>query len=168
MKNIIVQLTEFAKQDYDTLPDNLKGECLELLHKLKKRGKNFGIALDNRNGKDLRGYYKLYFNQAKHRIVYTLAQEKVEIAEIGKNKLEVLDVVGIGKRDKEFIYDLVKMRSEMDKEGLYKNKLPIINLLISRLNPCHYPYKSLPITALISAITASISFIDAISEGVGI
>ena len=117
MKKIIVQLTELAKNDYNNLPQNLKDECKELLLKLQKRGKNFGIALENKNGKDLRGYYKLYFDEARYRIVYTIVNEKIEITEIGGNRLELLEVVGIGKRNKEFIYNLIYQREKIMRKA---------------------------------------------------
>jgi hypothetical protein len=76
MNRADVFFTELSKSDYDALPQALKEECAVLLKKLERVGKRLGIALENKNGKDLRGYYKLYFDNARHRIVYTEAEEE--------------------------------------------------------------------------------------------
>jgi mRNA interferase RelE/StbE len=49
---------------------------------------------------DLTGFYKLYVSKKKYRIVYRL---------IGKH-IEVIEIVGIGKRAKEEVYKLVARR----------------------------------------------------------
>ncbi|MCL2018310.1 MAG: hypothetical protein FWG70_01005 [Oscillospiraceae bacterium] len=110
MKNIQVNFTEASKADFDGLTKELRTECGVLLRKLEKAGKRLGIELENKNGRDLRGYYKLYFNQARHRVVYTVTNESIEITAIGKVLSETLEIVGIGKRDKAFIYDIIRQR----------------------------------------------------------
>ena len=106
MKIVKVFFTEDSKADFDALSPDLKKECATLLRKLERAGKKLGIPLENKNGKDLRGYYKLYFNHAHHRVVYTVLDEKIEITSLK----ETLEIVGIGKRDKEFIYNLINQR----------------------------------------------------------
>ena len=113
MKSITVSFTEESKADYDALPANLKEECGLLLRKLERAGKKLGIPLENKNGRDLRGYYKLYFDQARHRVVYTVIDEKIEITAVGETLKESLEIVGIGKRDKEFIYNMIHQRITM-------------------------------------------------------
>jgi len=113
MKIIAVSFTEESKADSDALPANLKEECGLLLRKLERAGKKLGIPLANKNGKDLRGYYKLYFDQARHRVVYTVIDEKIEITAVGETLKESLEIVGIGKRDKEFIYNMIHHRIAM-------------------------------------------------------
>ena len=115
MKIVEILFTELSKQEYDSLSPKLHSDCTTILKKLKKAGKKLGIPLDNRNGKDLRGYYKLYFDEARYRIVYTLVGETIEITEIGEVMKETLEIVGIGKRDKELIYKLIWERIS-DKE----------------------------------------------------
>ena len=110
MKIIEIKFTELSKADYDSLSPDLKAECAALLRKLKQAGKKLGIPLESKNGKDLRGYYKLYFNQARHRVIYTVVDERIEITAIGETFRETIEIVGIGKRDKEFIYEMVQQR----------------------------------------------------------
>ena len=110
MKIIEIVFTEESKNDYNKLPLNLKNECSLLLHKLKKAGKKLGIPLENKNGKDLRGYYKLYFDNAKYRIIYTVVNDIIEIKTVDKTLKETLEITGIGKRDKEFIYKIIHQR----------------------------------------------------------
>ena len=59
-----------------------------------------GENLGNKFNVDLTGFYKLYFNNKKHRIVYRIINDNIEIIEIW----------GIGKRDKEEIYKLIGKR----------------------------------------------------------
>ena len=59
-----------------------------------------GNPLGNKFGLDLTGYYKLYVAKKAYRIVYRLIGEQIEVVEI----------VGIGRRDKEEIYRLVVKR----------------------------------------------------------
>jgi len=117
LKFVEISFTEASKSDYDNLSSKLRAECKELLIKLKKVGKQLGEPLDYKHGMDLRGYYKLYFNEARYRIVYTLQGETIEITEIGEILKEILEIVGIGKRDKELIYKLIweRVSGQMDK-----------------------------------------------------
>ena len=59
-----------------------------------------GKPLGNKFGLDLTGFYKIYAAKKKYRIVYRL---------IGKN-LEVIEIFGIGKREKKEIYKLILHR----------------------------------------------------------
>ena len=107
MKFVEINFTEDSKRDYDGLPAKLHAECTELLKKLKKAGKKLGKPLEDKHDMDLRGYYKLYFDEARYRVVYKLQGETIEITEIGEVLKEILEIVGIGKRDKELIYKLI-------------------------------------------------------------
>jgi mRNA interferase RelE/StbE len=72
-----------------------------------------GKPLGNKFGIDLTGFYKLYAARKKYRIVYRIIDEQIEIIEI----------IGIGKREKEEIYRLVAGRLK----GLKK--------------PCAHPFR---------------------------
>jgi mRNA-degrading endonuclease RelE of RelBE toxin-antitoxin system len=110
MKKIEINFTEDSKRDYEALSDELREICDVILRKLKSAGKKLGIPLGNKHGMDLRGYYKLYFDEARYRIVYTVTDETVEITEIGRVLKEILEIVGIGERDKELIYKTIWQR----------------------------------------------------------
>jgi mRNA interferase RelE/StbE len=88
-----------AERDFDALDRPVKKEAAKKIDALaenpflgKPLGKKFGI--------DLTGFYKLYIAKKKIRIVYRYAG----------GHLEVIEIVGIGKREKEEIYRLVAKR----------------------------------------------------------
>ena len=88
-----------AEKDFDILDGSVRKEVAKKIDALaenpflgKPLGKKFGV--------DLTGFYRLYVGKKKYRIVYRL---------IGK-QIEVIEIVGIGKRDKEAIYKLVARR----------------------------------------------------------
>jgi len=112
MEKASVFFTELSKADYDALPKVLRDECAYMLKKLRKVGKGLGIPLENKNGKDLTGYYKIYFDQARHRIVYTEIAGNIEVTAVGEALKETLEITGIGKREKQYIYDLIQQRIE--------------------------------------------------------
>lgn len=95
-------------QDIAQLPIELQKECLDTLDKLSKNI-HLGKALENKNGRDLSGYYKLYFNEAKHRIVYKKYQEQIKIESISSVE-HIAQIYGIGKRQNEEIYKIVDQR----------------------------------------------------------
>jgi mRNA interferase RelE/StbE len=59
-----------------------------------------GKALGNKYGINLVGFYKLYISKKKYRIVYRLIGEHIE----------VIEIVAIGKIDKEEVYKLIAKR----------------------------------------------------------
>jgi len=88
-----------AEKDFDILDGSVRKEVAKKIDALaenpflgKPLGKKFGVGLT--------GFYKLYVGKKKYRIVYRL---------IGK-QIEVIEIVGIGKRDKEAVYKLVTRR----------------------------------------------------------
>ena len=115
MKIVEVFFTELSQADYNALSPELREECSALLKKLRRVGKRLGIPLENKNGMDLRGYYKLYFDRARHRVVYTVTDEKIEITAVGETLKETLEITGIGKRERQYIYELINQRIT-DKE----------------------------------------------------
>ncbi|MCL2088664.1 MAG: hypothetical protein FWH14_04190 [Oscillospiraceae bacterium] len=110
MKRADVKFTSDSKADFNNLPNDLKSECSQLLRKLEQAGKKLGIPLENKNGKDLRGYYKLYFNNARHRVIYSIVDGKIEITAVTESLKETLEIVGIGARNKGYIYNLIHQR----------------------------------------------------------
>ena len=74
------------------------GKKIDALPENPILGKYFG----NKLGLDLTGFHKLYAFRKKYRIVYR----------IGKGYLEVIEIIGIGKRDKAEIYKLIVKRLE--------------------------------------------------------
>lgn len=104
-----IEYTEDAFKDIDDIPNEALQEFVYTIDKLKKNI-NLGKALSNKNGKDLRDCYKLYFYNAKYRIVYRKKDGGIEVTGIGISKKYIAEVVGIGKRDKEQIYKDVAKR----------------------------------------------------------
>jgi mRNA interferase RelE/StbE len=82
-----------AIKDYKSLDGSIKKLVNEKIDDLKGDA-YIGEALGNKNNIDLTGYYKIYIAKKKYRIVYRIVKDEVEIIEIW----------GIGKRDKMEIY----------------------------------------------------------------
>jgi mRNA interferase RelE/StbE len=88
-----------AENDLENLDKSLKKEAGKKIDALSENP-FLGKPLGNKLGIDLTGFYKLYFHKKKYRIVYRILRDYVEVVEI----------FGIGKRDKEEIYKLVAKR----------------------------------------------------------
>jgi mRNA interferase RelE/StbE len=88
-----------AVKDFDDLAGSLKKQATKKIDALAENPL-IGKPLGNKFGIDLTGFYKLYFAKKKYRIVYRL---------IGGH-IEVIEVVGIGKRDKAEVYKLIARR----------------------------------------------------------
>jgi mRNA interferase RelE/StbE len=82
-----------AEKDYKSLDGSIKKLVNEKIDDLKDDA-YIGEALGNKNNIDLTGYYKIYIAKKKFRIVYRIVKDEVEIIEIW----------GIGKRDKMEVY----------------------------------------------------------------
>ncbi len=84
-----------AEKDFDALDGSIREEVTKKIDALADNP-FLGKPLGKKYGVDLTGFYKLYVSKKKYRIVYRL---------IGKH-IEVIEIVGIGKRDKEEVYKL--------------------------------------------------------------
>lgn len=88
-----------AEKDFDSLDGSIKKEIAKKIDALAENP-FLGKPLGNKFGIDLTGFYKLYITKKTYRIVYRLIE----------GSLEVIEVVAIGKRDKEEVYRLVAKR----------------------------------------------------------
>jgi len=88
-----------AEKDFDALDGSIRKEVAKKIDALAENP-FLGKPLGKRYGTDLTGFYKLYVSRKKYRIVYRLIGEYIE----------VIEIVGIGKRDKEEVYKLVARR----------------------------------------------------------
>jgi mRNA interferase RelE/StbE len=94
-----VEFLRDAEKDFDTLDGSIRKEVAEKIDALAENP-FLGKPLGKKFGLDLTGFYKLYVAKKKYRIVYRL---------VGKY-IEVIEIVGIGKRDKEEVYKLIARR----------------------------------------------------------
>ena len=94
-----IQLISEAVKDYKSLDGNIKKLVNEKIDALKDNP-FLGEALGNKNNIDLTGYYKIYIAKKSYRIVYRIV----------KNEIEIIEIWGIGKRDKMEIYKKVGKR----------------------------------------------------------
>jgi mRNA interferase RelE/StbE len=94
-----VIFTEDAENDLRHLDKSIRAPVIKKAVALQENP-FLGDHLGNKFGLDLTGCYKLYMAKRAYRIVYRLIGEQIEVVEI----------VGIGKRDKEEIYRLVAKR----------------------------------------------------------
>jgi mRNA interferase RelE/StbE len=88
-----------AEKDFDALDGSIRKEVTKKIDALADNP-FLGKPLGKKYGVDLTGFYKLYVSKKKYRIVYRL---------IGKH-IEVIEIVGIGKRAEEEVYKLVARR----------------------------------------------------------
>jgi mRNA interferase RelE/StbE len=100
-----IQFIPEAEKDYRSLDGSIKKLVNEKIDNLKDDA-YIGEELGNKNNIDLTGYYKIYVAKKKYRIVYRIVKEEIEIIEIW----------GIGKRDKMEVYHDVGKRIRKRKK----------------------------------------------------
>lgn len=95
-----IELLPDAVADYDALDGSVRKDVNTKIDELgtnpflgQRLGKKFNI--------DLTGFYKIYSHGKKYRIVYRL---------LGQERVEIVEIWGIGKREKEEIYRLIGKR----------------------------------------------------------
>ena len=91
-----------AVKDFDRLDGSIQKEVAKKIDALSENP-FLGKPLGNKMGLDLTGFFKLYVAKKKIRIVYRLL----------KDYLEVIEIIGIGKREKEEIYRLILRRLQV-------------------------------------------------------
>ena len=94
-----VELHPEAVKDFDALDDSIRKEVVKKINALSENP-FLGKPLGNKMGMDLTGFYKPFAAKKKYRIVYRLRKEY----------LEVIEIIGIGKREKEEIYKIILRR----------------------------------------------------------
>jgi mRNA interferase RelE/StbE len=97
--NFDIQFIPEAAEDYTSLDGSIKKQVNGKIDKLKENP-FIGEALGNKNNIDLTGYYKIYVAKKAYRIVYRII----------KNEIEIIEIWGIGKRDKMEIYKIIGQR----------------------------------------------------------
>lgn len=98
-----VKLRKEAVNDLMDLSDEVYKEYLEMENKLK-RNIHLGQALQDKNGKDLSDCFKLYFCEAKYRIVYRKKNNCCEVIGVKEVPSMIAEIIAVGKRDKEEVY----------------------------------------------------------------
>jgi mRNA interferase RelE/StbE len=88
-----------AANDYKKLDGSVKKKVNKKLEELSKNP-SIGEHLGNKFNVNLTGFYKIYIDNKNYRIVYRIIDDEIEIVEIW----------GIGKRDKEEIYKIIGKR----------------------------------------------------------
>ncbi len=94
-----VELHPKAVRDFDALDGSIRKEIVKKIDALSENP-FLGKPLGNKPGMDLTGFFKLYAAKKKYRIVYRIL----------KGRLEVIEIIGIGKRGKAEIYKLIFRR----------------------------------------------------------
>lgn len=95
-----VQFIPEARNDYNELDGSVRKDVNKKIDELENNP-FLGHKLGNKYNIDLTGFYKIYVHSKKYRIIYRLIDEK---------KIEIIEVWGIGKREKEEIYRLIGKR----------------------------------------------------------
>ena len=94
-----VELHPKAVRDFDALDGSIRKALVKKIDALSENP-FLGKPLGNKLGMDLTGFFKLYAAKKKYRIVYRIL----------KGQIEVIEIIGIGKREKEKIYKLIFRR----------------------------------------------------------
>ena len=95
-----IELISEAKIDYKKLDGSIKKLVNKKLVELSEKPL-LGEQLGNKHNIDLTGFYKLYVAKKSIRIVYRL---------ITPTQIEIIEIWGIGKRDKGEIYRIIGNR----------------------------------------------------------
>ena len=98
--HIEIKFIPEAAEDYKKLDGSVRKPVNKEIEKLKTNP-FAGAELGNKNNVNLSGFYKLYACNKSIRIVYRL---------LSPQKVEIVEIWGIGKRDKLEIYKLVGSR----------------------------------------------------------
>ena len=99
-KSCKVNILPDAWEDYENLDDSLIDEVEMYLTKLENN-RFLGQPLEDKNGKELSNCRKIYFNKAKHRIVYFIDSDGI---------VHISNIVAIGSRHNEEVYLLAHNR----------------------------------------------------------
>ena len=94
-----IEFTEFAENDFSKLDGSLQRLVDKQLDKLEQNPEA-GKTLGNKMGLDLTGYRALYFLKKGYRLVYKWLPNR-----------QVLEIWGIGRRDKEDVYRMLAERA---------------------------------------------------------
>ena len=84
-----------AAKEYKSLDGSIKKLVDDKMEALEENP-YLGEPLGNKNNIDLTGYYKIYINKKNYRIVYRITEDE--------KKIEIIEIWGIGKKDKMEIY----------------------------------------------------------------
>ena len=100
MKSYSISFHPEAKDDLKNFNYSVQLLILKQIKKLSQ-SPELGDALGNKYGLNLTGLRKMYVNKKQVRIVYQIFESKVEVL-----------IIGIGKRESNIIYEIVKNRIE--------------------------------------------------------
>lgn len=100
MMEYTVQFIPEAAADYKKLDGSVKKDVNKKIEDLKINP-FLGHQLGNKFNIDLSGFYKIYVHSKKYRIVYRL---------LNTGEIEIVEIWGIGKREKEEIYRIIGKR----------------------------------------------------------
>ena len=94
-----IELHPEAAEDFAALDGSIQKEIAKKIDALSDNP-FLGKPLGNKMGRDLTGFFKLYAVRKKYRIVYRLFH----------GHLEIVEIIGIGKREKAAVYKLIFKR----------------------------------------------------------
>ena len=95
-----IELITKSLKDYKKLDWSIKKVIKKKIDELSEKP-FLGEELGHKHNIDLTGYYKIYVAKKSYRIVYRL---------ITTEEVEIIEIWGIGKREKEEIYKLIGKR----------------------------------------------------------
>lgn len=78
-------------------------ECMLMMEKLRNNI-HLGKPLDFKNGMDLSECHKIYFDNARYRIVYKKIKVGYEVVGVEKVPKPIAEIIAIGERDGQQVY----------------------------------------------------------------
>ena len=95
-----LRFTDAAADDMRNLDGSIQKQVWKKIDRLEENP-FLGKKLRNKKGNNLSGFFKLYVYSKTYRIIYRL---------ITPTHIEIIEIIGIGKRDKEEIYQTIIQR----------------------------------------------------------
>lgn len=100
---------EEVENDLDQLSDELLEEYDSKIQELMNNI-HLGKPLTFKNGKDLRGCYKIFFDKARYRIVYRKIGNDIEITGVEKVDEPTAEIIAVGPRKNQKVYEDANIR----------------------------------------------------------
>ena len=103
-----IEFIEEALKDYKKLDGSIKKEITKKIDELYNNPR-IGQMLGNKYNTNLSGFYKIYACNRRIRIVYRILED---------DTIEIVEIWGIGKREKNEIYKIVGERVRKKGRGV--------------------------------------------------
>lgn len=109
-----IRITEEAKKDYGKIEGSIRKQVLADIIKVSKAPlpspNGYGKPLENKNGNNLTGFFKIKYKGIGIRVIYTLAVDRM-----------TMNIMVISQRDDNYCYDLAAKLYDKYGEDVFKD-----------------------------------------------